>query len=102
MNIRFFLRGGVVRATGILLALAFAYSGRLNAQGTTSASVLGTVTDPGGAVVPNAAVQIKNVATGQVQQTTTDTQGRYTIADLLIGSYEAQASAPGFQTTVRR
>ena len=82
MNIRFFLRGGAVPATVILLALAFVVSGRLNAQGATSASVLGTVTDPAGAAVPNAPVQVKNVATGQVQQTATDTQGRYTIADL--------------------
>ena len=43
-------------------------SSRLNAQGATSASVLGTVTDAAGAVVPNASVQVKNVATGQVQQ----------------------------------
>ena len=86
----------------MLLALGFVLSSRLNAQGATSASVLGTVTDSAGAVVPNASVQVKNVATGQVQQTPTDAQGRYTIADLPIGNYEAQASAQGFQTTVRR
>ncbi len=75
---------------------------RLSAQGATSATVLGTVTDSAGAVVPNAPVQVKNVATGQVQHVATDAQGRYTIADLPIGNYEAQATAPGFQTTVRR
>jgi len=75
-------------------------SSRLNAQGPTSAS--GTVTDSTGAVIPKAAVQMKNIATGQVLQTSTDNQGRYTIADLPIGNYEAQASATGFQTMVRR
>ena len=86
----------------MLLVLAFVSSSRLNAQGNTSASVLGTVTDSAGAVVPNASVQVKNVATGNVQQTPTDGQGRYTIAELPVGNYEAQASAQGFQTTIRR
>jgi hypothetical protein len=75
---------------------------RLNAQGSTNASVLGTVTDSSGAVIPNASVQVKNVATGQGRQAPADAQGRYTIADLPIGNYEAQASAQGFQTEVRR
>jgi hypothetical protein len=85
-----------------LLALAVASSSRLGAQGVTSATLLGTVTDSGGAVVPNASVQVKNVATDQVQQVTTNAQGRYTVAELPVGDYEAQASAQGFQTTVRR
>ena len=45
---------------------------------------------------------MKNLATGQTQQVATDAQGRYTVADLPIGNYEAQASAAGLQTTVRR
>ena len=86
----------------MLLALGLISSSRLNAQGATSASVLGTVTDSSGAVIPKASVQVKNIATGQVQQVPADAQGRYTIADLPVGNYEAQASAAGFQTTVRR
>jgi len=77
-------------------------SSRLNAQGGSSASVLGTVTDSSGAVIPKASVQVKNIATGQVQQAPSDAQGRYTIADLSIGNYEVLASATGFQTVVRR
>jgi len=96
-----YCRGRVVRVAGMLLAVGLVLSSRLNAQGVTSGSVLGTVTDSAGAVVPNASVQVKNIATGQVQQVQTDGQGRYTIADLPIGNYEAQASAPGFQTIVR-
>jgi len=85
-----------------LLSLGLSFSDRIYGQGSTNATVLGTVTDSAGAVVPNASVQVKNVATSQVQQVTTDAQGRYTIADLPIGNYEAQASAQGFRTTVRR
>jgi hypothetical protein len=98
METTYFFRA---RAAGILLMLGFVASGTLYAQGST-ASVLGTVTDSSGAVIPNASVQVKNVGTGQAQQTSADAQGRYTIAELPIGNYEAQASAQGFQTVVRR
>ena len=89
-------RGRAVRAAVAFLAFGLVMSNRVNAQGSTNASVLGTVADSSGAVIPNASVQVKNVATGQSRQTPTDAQGRYTIADLPVGSYEAQASAQGF------
>jgi outer membrane receptor protein involved in Fe transport len=82
-----------------VLAFGFVMSGRLNAQGATGA-VSGTVTDPSGAAIPRASVQVKNIATGQVQQTPADAQGRYSIVELPVGNYEAQATAPGFQTVV--
>ena len=95
-----YCRGRLVGVAGVLLALGLVTSSRLNAQGATSAS--GTVTDSTGAVIPKASVQMKNIATGQVLQAPADSQGRYTIADLPIGNYEAQASSPGFQTVVHR
>src|SRR5690349_9318493 len=93
------LHSGCVAA--MLLVLGLGWSSRLNAQGSTAA-VLGIVTDSSGAVIPKASVQVKNLETGRVQQAPADAQGRYTIADLPIGNYEAQAAAAGFQTTVRR
>ncbi|HEY7389944.1 MAG TPA: carboxypeptidase regulatory-like domain-containing protein, partial [Bryobacteraceae bacterium] len=98
MHIKSFFGSSIA---GMVLALAFASAGRLHAQGVTSGTVLGTVTDSAGAVVPNASVQVKNTATGQTQQVQTDAQGRYTVPDLPIGNYEAQASAQGFRTTLR-
>src|SRR5437867_13258498 len=95
-------RNRAARVALMLLALLAGWSGVLNAQGAGNASVLGTVMDSAGAVVPGASVQVKNIATGRVQEVPTDEQGRYTIADLPIGEYEAQASLAGFQTTVRR
>lgn len=94
-------RGHGRSVAGLVLALALASTIRLNGQGVTSGTVLGTVTDSAGAVVPNASIQVKNIATGQVQQVQTDPQGRYTVPDLPIGNYEAQATAQGFRTTVR-
>ena len=92
----------VVRVVVVALAFGITFTNQLTGQGTSNATVQGTVTDSGGAVVPNASVQIKNTDTGNTQQVATDGQGRYTIGDLLVGNYEAQASAQGFQTTLRR
>jgi outer membrane receptor protein involved in Fe transport len=97
-----FFRGRAACVAAMMLSLCLALTGRLNAQGVTSATLLGTVTDPAGAAIPNASIQVKNVGTAQTQQITTDGQGRYTAPDLPVGNYEAQASAQGFQTMVRR
>src|SRR4030081_433088 len=95
-------RSRLAGAPAMLLALALISPSPVNAPGSSSATVLGTVTDASGAVIPRASVQVKNLATGQVQQAPVDAQGRYTIAGLAIGSYEAQDTAQGFQTTLRR
>jgi outer membrane receptor protein involved in Fe transport len=93
------------RFAGAFLALVvlglFLFSNAALAQGT-SASILGTVTDSSGAVIAGGTVQVRNTATAQTRQVPTDQQGRFTIADLPIGSYDVQANAQGFQTTVRR
>src|SRR5499427_7186153 len=101
MSLSSYCSGGA-RVGVMLLTLLLCWSGSLYAQGAGNASVLGTVTDSGGGVIPGASVQVKNIATGRVQEVPTDEQGRYTIADLPIGNYEVQASRSGFQTTVRR
>ena len=85
---------------GLLLAL-LALPKLVNGQGA-NATLLGTITDVTGASVPDASVQVTNVNTGVKQTVKTDSQGRYTVVDLIVGSYEVQASAMGFQTVVRR
>ncbi len=102
MTLNSYCSSRVARVVMMLLALLAGWSCVLHAQGAGNASVLGTVTDSAGAVVPGASVRVKNIATGRVQEVPTDEQGRYTIANLPIGEYEAQASLAGFQTTVRR
>jgi len=93
----------VVRSrVGATATLLLVWSGLLYGQGGSSGTIQGTVMDSAGAVIPNASVQVKNVGTGQERQAPTDGQGRYAIPDLNIGNYEVQASAQGFQTTVRR
>ncbi|HUI55004.1 MAG TPA: carboxypeptidase regulatory-like domain-containing protein [Bryobacteraceae bacterium] len=56
----------------------------------------GTVFDPTGAAVPNAAITVINVKTGAQRATTSDSQGRYALNELRPGTYRLTAKAPGF------
>ncbi len=73
---------------------------RLNGQGAT-ATISGRVTDMSDAAVAAADVQVKNSATGGVQTTASDEQGRYTLADLPVGEYDIHVSKSGFSNMVR-
>ncbi|MEK7404396.1 MAG: TonB-dependent receptor [Acidobacteriota bacterium] len=64
-------------------------------------SVVGTVTDPTGAVVPNVSVSITNKATGLTRDTTADDAGRYTLVNVLAGSYDVKVTAQGFRVATR-
>jgi hypothetical protein len=59
-------------------------------------SILGTVTDPSGAVLPNAEITIKDVATGIVRSVTSNSAGFYLAPNLPAGQYDLRITAPGF------
>src|ERR1700677_1894952 len=65
---------------------------------TVTGGVNGIVTDPSGAVIPNARVVATNIDTGVATQTTTNNDGIYHIRFLQIGTYNVAVSAPGFGT----
>jgi hypothetical protein len=67
--------------------------------GQFSGSIQGTVQDPGGGVVPNARVQLKNVATAVTSSTVTDSEGNFRFVSLAPGSYQITVDAPGFNTS---
>jgi len=67
---------------------------------TTTASIVGTVRDATGAVIPNAAIKAKAVATNQIREGTTDPGGDYILTNLPIGQWELTVSANGFRTEV--
>ncbi|MBV8820731.1 MAG: TonB-dependent receptor, partial [Acidobacteriaceae bacterium] len=62
-------------------------------------SVVGTVEDQTGAVVPNAAVVLTNRETNQNREGNTDSEGRYSFANVLPGRYNVKVTATGFRTT---
>ncbi len=78
----------------------FAVTGNVYGQAATT-SISGRVSDPTGAAIPDAPVTIKNTATSATETATTDSQGRYTVPQLGIGTYDITVTKTGFQTAVR-
>ncbi len=64
-----------------------------------SATLNGTVTDPSGAVVTGAKVQVQDVSTGTTYTQTTSANGAYTFSNLKPGTYKLTVSAKGFKTS---
>jgi outer membrane receptor protein involved in Fe transport len=71
------------------------------AQSITSGDVTGTITDPSGAGVPNAAVTLTNTNTNASTNTTTNMAGNYRFAFVLPGTYSVTVTASGFQKQQR-
>jgi hypothetical protein len=62
----------------------------------STATVSGTVTDPSGAVVPQAKVTVRGLSTGIVRVVNSDSAGNYTVPSLQPGNYSVSVQAPGF------
>ncbi len=62
-----------------------------------TATVLGTVTDPSGAVVPRCQVALRDTATAVVLTADTDDRGEFRFVGVSVGPYELKVSAQGFQ-----
>jgi hypothetical protein len=83
-----------------VLCLAFvALSFTVKAQ---DATIVGTITDPSGASVPNVKVTLTNTETGLSRTATTSDSGQYVFPELKIGHYEAKAEAAGFKTAEQK
>ena len=80
----------------MLLALVLLLPLPIWAQAT--GTIVGTVADPSGAVIPGAKVTATNVATGVSQSTVTGSAGTYTIPNLGVGNYNISAEGSGFKT----
>jgi len=66
-----------------------------------NATILGTVTDPSGAVVPNVTISIAHSETGRVTVFTSNEAGQYVAPDIPIGHYSVKASVTGFKVAER-
>lgn len=91
MNSRF--AGSSAAAIALVLTCTSAY-----AQ-SDAASLSGTVTDPSGAVVPNAKVTVTDTATKDSHVVTTNGTGNFTVPNLRPSGYDIRIEASGFQTT---
>jgi len=80
----------------MILACALALWGQADAN---KAQLSGTVYDPKGAVVPGAAVKVRNVRTGFQRELKTGEEGQFRLVQLDPGSYELTAESAGFAPT---
>src|SRR5437879_4138456 len=83
------------------LLIATAWQSSVQAQLTTG-TILGTVKDRSGAVLPGATVTVTNIETRIARSAVTGERGEYRVPALAVGNYEVQAELPGFQTAIRK
>jgi Carboxypeptidase regulatory-like domain len=91
----FALRFFFLLASVLLLFAAQAFS-------QAEATIVGSVTDPSGAAVPNVAITVTNLDTGLTRTLNTSSDGQYVVPDLRIGRYEVKATAPGFKVAEQK
>jgi hypothetical protein len=89
------MRNLAMAAFGLVLAASvFAQSDR--------GTITGTIADPAGAVVANAAVEARNVDSGATYPVASSATGNYTIGALPVGNYEMTVTVSGFKKFIRR
>ena len=88
------------RAVLGLVVVACLVPAGLAAQAVTG-TILGSITDSTGAVMPGATVTLTNTGTGLVRVVVTDANGEYTAPSLPTGTYALKAELSGFKTATR-
>jgi len=81
--------------SGILFLLAIVAAAHAQSAGS-STSVTGTVFDPSGAVVPNAAVEIRNPVSQFDRTANTDASGNFSFPNVPFNPYRLRVTSPGF------
>ncbi len=92
------LRSG--RPVRILSIFAFLLFLQSVTFGQASGSLVGTVTDPNGAVIQGATVTVKNIATNAARTVVTNNEGRWTVQVLPVGTYTVTYEKEGFNKAV--
>src|SRR5258708_22352492 len=95
-RLQWFSQGGMF-ALAILAALIL-LAPAVNAQTGTSGAIVGTVTDPSGAVIVNAEVQLVNVDTNATVSQRSNSSGQYTFPNVTPGNYKITVKMAGFRT----
>jgi len=87
-----------VSALVFLLAFLAIVPQQASAQSATAGAVSGTVTDPSGAVVPLATVELTSADTNAVLSMQTNSAGQYTFQNVRPGAYKVTVKMAGFRT----
>ena len=91
-----------VRKLRACARLLIALAGASLAYGQGFGTIVGTITDPTGAVVPGAKVKITDEATAASRETATNGQGYYVAPALRPSSYQVTVNAPGFAESTHK
>jgi Carboxypeptidase regulatory-like domain len=89
-----------MRFTRILHSMLTASIFVVSAHSQSTATLSGTVTDPTGAVLPNADVKVLSLATGAGREIKTDSAGLYVVPSLQPGDYQVQVTDSGFSAYI--
>ena len=81
--------------------IVFVFSISTVAAQSTGATVTGTIRDQVGGVIVDAEVQILNIGSGTVLKTTSNSEGKYELAQLPLGSYVLSINSSGFAAATR-
>src|SRR5215472_14283641 len=87
-------------ARTLLPALTLIAAIVLNAQNPT-ATIVGIVSDTSGAVVADAALDVRNVETNDLRQVNSDAKGEFAFTNLAPGTYEVTVTKQGFRSSRR-
>jgi hypothetical protein len=88
-------------AAAFLAILCIALGPYGYAQSGNSTSITGTVIDPSGAVVVNAAVEVQNPVSGYSRSTVTDSAGKFTFPNVPFNPYHLTVTGEGFAPSVQ-
>jgi hypothetical protein len=91
----------IAQLAALMLLLALIALPAFAQMGATGA-IVGTVTDPQGAVVPGADVSITDRSTSTTSKTTTNSAGHFAFASVTPGMYDLKITKSGFQTAFVR
>ncbi|MCS6951775.1 MAG: carboxypeptidase-like regulatory domain-containing protein [Bryobacteraceae bacterium] len=84
-----------------LAVVSVAVSGTLSwAQTSTTATVVGTVTDASGGIIAGATVELTELSSNQTRRTTTNDVGQYVVSSVQPGTYRMTVSMSGFRQAV--
>jgi Carboxypeptidase regulatory-like domain/TonB dependent receptor len=89
-----------LRTLGLVLTVLLLSCPSVEAQ-STYGSITGSITDPSGAVVPDAQVTLTNLGTKETRTQSSGADGLYNFVDLIPGRYRLDVEKQGFQHSVR-
>jgi len=89
-------RRGIRSGLGFMLGLFVLLAASVVAQSINSGTVTGTITDPSGAMIPGAKVQLSNRVNGYQQEIETDSSGQFRFNSVPRNTYDLTATAAGF------